>query len=134
MTTTKPRRRPPSTKTAHQKATELEQAIAAIERAILSANPNLSEKSYKISFRRIIVVDSVKHEIDVWVEFELGNGYKSIFIFEAKNWNTTIGKNHIIVFSEKITAANAQTGFFVAKAGSSLFQVGELARRSPAMR
>jgi hypothetical protein len=111
-------RRSSSIKTAHQKGTELEQAIVAIERAILSANPNLSEKSYKISFRRIIVVDGVKHEIDIWVDFELGNGYSSTFIFEAKNWNKTIGKDHIIVFSEKILAANAQSGFFVAKSFS----------------
>jgi hypothetical protein len=72
-------------KTAHEKGTDLEHAIGAIERTILQANPNLSEKSYEISFRKIVTVDGVKHEIDVWIEFDLGDGYKSVFIFEAAN-------------------------------------------------
>jgi hypothetical protein len=115
VTTRKPRNRPGSTKTAHEKGKELEQAIGAIERTILGANPNLSERSYTISFRKLIVVDEVQHEIDVWIEFDLGDGYKSVFIFEARNWNATVGKDHIIVFSAKITAASAQAGYFVAK-------------------
>src|SRR5262249_11349566 len=32
------------------------------------------------------------------------------------NWENKVSKNEIIVFSEKIDAANAQRGFFVAKA------------------
>lgn len=115
MTKRKPSGRTASGKTAHEKGQELEQAIGAIERTILRANPNLSEKSYTINFRKIIVVDGVKHEIDVWIEFDLGGGYKSIFIFEARNWDKTVGKDHIIVFSAKIAAASAQTGYFVAK-------------------
>ena len=63
---TKTARRASPRKTAHQKGTELEQAIGAIEGAILRANPNLSETSYDITFRKIIIVDGVKHEIDVW--------------------------------------------------------------------
>ncbi len=118
MTARKSHRRSSSTKTAHEKGTELEQAIGAIERSILHANPHLSEKSYTIDFRKIIVVDGVKHEIDVWIEFDIADGYKSIFIFEARNWDKTVGKDHIIVFSAKITAANAQSGFFVAKSTS----------------
>jgi hypothetical protein len=89
--------KPKPTKTAHQKGTELEQSIGAIERTILSANPSLSDNSYEITFRRIIIIEGVKHEIDVWVEFDIGNGYKSIFIFEARNWAKTIGKDHILV-------------------------------------
>ena len=92
--------------------------MLTIERTILRSNPALSEKSYTIEFRKIIVVDGVKHEIDVWIEFDIADGYKSIFIFEARNWDKTVGKDHIIVFSAKITAANAQSGFFVAKSTS----------------
>jgi hypothetical protein len=114
----KPRRRSPSGKTAHEKGKELENAIGAIERTILRANPNLSEQSYTITFRKIITVDGVKHEIDVWIEFDNGDGYKSIFIFEARNWDKTIGKDHIFAFSAKIAAASAQTGYFVAKSVS----------------
>jgi hypothetical protein len=100
---------------AQKKGTDLERAIAAIEGCILRATPALSTKSYKIYTRRIIIVEGVKHEIDIWVEFDMGNNYKSIFIFESKNWQKKIGKNHIIIFSKKIEAAQAQRGFFVAK-------------------
>jgi hypothetical protein len=100
---------------ARKKGTDLERAIALIERTILNAVPALSDKSYKIYSRRIILVDGVKHEIDVWVEFDIGGGYKSIFIFETKNWRAKVGKNHPIIFSKKIEAAQAQHGFFVAK-------------------
>jgi hypothetical protein len=70
---------------ARKKGTDLERAIALIEKTILDAVPTLSDKSYKIYSPRIITVDGVKHEIDIWVEFDIGGGYKSIFIFEAKN-------------------------------------------------
>jgi hypothetical protein len=100
---------------ARKKGTDLERAIALIEKTILDAVPTLSDKSYKIYSPRIITVDGVKHEIDIWVEFDIGGGYKSIFIFEAKNWRKNIGKNHLIIFSKKIEAAQAQRGFFVAK-------------------
>jgi hypothetical protein len=100
---------------ARKKGTDLERAIALIEKAILNAVPELSDKSYKIYSRRIIVVDGVKHEIDIWVEFDIGGGYKSIFIFEAKNWANKIGKNHLIIFSKKIEISQAQRGFFVVK-------------------
>lgn len=45
----------------------------------------------------------------------MGPGYSPIYIFECKNWKEAVGKNDIIVFAEKIAAASAQRGFFVAK-------------------
>jgi hypothetical protein len=48
--------------------------------------------------------------------FDHGNGYKSVFIFECKNWQEPVGKNEVIVFSEKIDAAQAQRGFFIGQA------------------
>jgi len=99
-----------------RKGPGLERAIEFLERTILNEVPSLSDKSYDIYTNRIIIVDGVKHEIDIWVEFDIGSGYKSIFIFETKNWKKKIGKNDMIIFSEKISAATAQKGFFVAKA------------------
>ena len=46
---------------------------------------------------------------------DVGGGYNSFFIFECKNWQEAVGKNEIIVFSEKADAVQAQGGFFVAK-------------------
>lgn len=55
------------------------------------------------------------HEIDIFVTIDLGQGYKSVFIFECKNWADAVGENEIIVFQEKLDAGQAQHGFFVAK-------------------
>lgn len=57
----------------------------------------------------------VHHEIDIFVTIDLGNDYKSIFIFECKNWQEPVGKNEVIVFSEKIDACQAQRGFLISK-------------------
>ncbi len=97
------------------KGNSLEFAVRAIETAILQTFPGYQEKTFLIENKKIIVVGDVKHEIDIWVEIDLGRGYKSIFIFECKNWEKKVSKNEIIIFSEKIDAVQAQAGFFVAK-------------------
>jgi len=98
-----------------EKGNELENAVKAIEHAILQSSPGLEKDSFLIESKKIVVIEGVRHEIDVWVEIDHGKGYKSIFIFECKNWESGVGKNEIIVFSEKIDAVQAQRGFFVAK-------------------
>lgn len=102
-------------KTPLEKGNELETAVKAIEHAILQSAPGLEKDSFLIESKKIVVIEGVRHEIDVWVEIDHGKGYKSIFIFECKNWESSVGKNEIIIFSEKIDAVQAQRGFFVAK-------------------
>jgi hypothetical protein len=58
----------------------------------------------------------VRHELDLFVSVTLTTGYEATFIFECKNWQSKVGKNDLIVFSEKIAAVGAQHGFFVARA------------------
>lgn len=98
-----------------EKGNALEAAVAAIERHILSNSQGLSEKTFLIESKKRIVVDGVHHEIDIFVTIDPGGGYKSVFIFECKNWEEAVGKNEIIIFAEKIGATQAQKGFFVAK-------------------
>jgi len=102
-------------RTPQEKGDALEIAVAAIEHHILSTSPSLREKTFLIESKKIIQVGGVHHEIDVFVRIDLGGGYTSTFIFECKNWEAAVGKNEIIVFAEKIAAAQAQHGFFVAK-------------------
>jgi hypothetical protein len=111
---------------SYQKGNALEDAVRAIEELILRASPNVKEKSYLVESKKVITVGGVHHEIDLFVSFELGPGYKSIYIFECKNWKEAVGKNEIIVFAEKIAAAGAQRGFFIAKS----FTVDALAQAS----
>ena len=98
-----------------EKGNALEAAVAAIESHILRTTPGLSEKTFLIENKKIINVGGVHHEIDIFVTIDLGNGYKSIFIFECKNWQGPVGKNEVIVFSEKIAAAQAQHGYLIAR-------------------
>jgi hypothetical protein len=101
--------------TSQQKGNALEAAVVAIEELILTSSPNIKEKSYRIESKKIINVGGVHHEIDIFVTFELGPSYNSVYVFECKNWKEAVGKNEIVVFAEKIDAAAAQRGFFVPK-------------------
>ena len=101
--------------TPQQKGNALEEAVRAIEEMILRSSPNVKEKTYLIESKKLINVGGVRHEIDLFVTFELGPSYNPVYIFECKNWKDAVGKNEIIVFAEKIAAAGAQRGFFVAK-------------------
>jgi hypothetical protein len=97
------------------KGRELENAVHAIESVILASAPVLREQSFIIEARKRINVGGVHHEIDILVKTEMAKGYGSTFIFECKNWEEAVGKNEIIVFSEKIHAVSANHGYFVAK-------------------
>ena len=99
-----------------EKGRELERAVQAIEAVILKSSPALCEQPFRIEARKRINVGGVHHEIDIFGTVEAAKGYTSTFIFECKNWEAAVGKNDIIVFSEKINAVSAQRGYFVAKA------------------
>lgn len=98
-----------------EKGHALEKAVHAIEQVILESSPMYSEHTFRIESRKIVRVDDVGHEIDLYVSVDPGGGYTSTFIFECKNWVERVGKNEIIVFSEKIAATRAQQGFFIAR-------------------
>jgi len=102
-----------------EKGNALEAAVLAIEELILRVSPNVKEKTYLIESKKIVSVGGVRHEIDIFVTFELGPGYKPVFIFECKNWKEAVGKNEIIIFSKKIDISHATSGCFVAKAYTS---------------
>jgi len=100
--------------TPREKGDLLENAVAAIEEVILQSAVGMGRVP-TVEKKKIITVNGVRHEIDVYVTADLAPGYKSIFIFECKNWQEAVGKNEIIIFSEKINASRAASGCFVAK-------------------
>ena len=100
--------------TSNEKGSALERAVALIEETILHSS-GLSAGRYKIDSRKIIKENNVKHEIDIFVTVDVGNGYDSLFVFECKNWKDKVDKNEMILFSEKIKISRAQRGFFFAK-------------------
>jgi len=115
--------------TAHVKGSALELAVHAIEAAIIRTFPAYNDKTFHIENRKLIVAEGVKHEIDIWVNVELGAGYDATFIFECRNWQDKISKNDIIIFAEKIRAAGAQKGYFVARSFTK-YAIAQ-ARREP---
>ena len=101
-------------KISNEKGSALERAVHAIEEVILASSPDLREKPFRFERNKIITIKGVRQEIDIYVAVEIAKGYDATFIFECKNWTKPVGKNEIIVFSEKIDVAVAQRGYFVA--------------------
>lgn len=100
---------------SNPKGRVLEDAVEAIERAILASDPEMANRTIRVHARKRIVVQDVMHEIDLWVELAGPKGYDSLFVFECKNWEDDVTKNEVIIFSEKIRAVGAQRGFIVAR-------------------
>lgn len=100
---------------AQIKGDALERAVQLLETVILGTNASTREATVTIKPKKIIDDNGVKHEIDIYITVDPGNGYESIYIFECKNWEQKVGKNEIIVLSEKIDVIRATKGFFVAK-------------------
>jgi Restriction endonuclease len=104
--------------TPQDKGDALENAVAAIEEVILRSSAGIGREPI-IEKKKIIIVNGVRHEIDVCVTTDLAPGYKPVFIFECKNWKEAVNKNEIIIFSEKIDVSGATSGCFVAKSYTS---------------
>jgi hypothetical protein len=104
--------------TPQEKGDSLENAVAAIEEVILQSSAGMGRYPI-VEKKKIITVNGVRHEIDIYVTADLAPGYNAIFIFECKNWKEAVGKNEIIIFSEKIEVSHATSGCFVAKAYTS---------------
>lgn len=96
------------------KGNQLEEAVFAIEKQILKEFGNTKDSELKIEQNKIIVKEGIRHEIDIYVTMNKGYGYKSIFLFECKNWaSQKVGKNDISNFIDKIDLLDAQKGYFI---------------------
>lgn len=100
---------------AQIKGDALERAVQLLETFILGTNPATKDAIVTIEPKKIVAVNGVKHEIDIYITIDSGKGYKAIYIFECKNWTKKVDKNEIIVFSKKVEVVHAQTGFFIAR-------------------
>ena len=92
--------------------------MAAIERLVLATAPGLRERTFVIESKKVIADHSeTRHEIDIFVTIDSAPGYKSVFIFECKNWADAVGKNEIIVLESRRCGATCtpKHGYFVAK-------------------
>lgn len=97
------------------KGNYLEDAVELLERFIIQNNQHLKQLPVTIERKKIIFHNGVKHEIDLYIQFDPGSEYSSIFIFECKNRKEATSKTDILDFIEKIKASGAQKGFFISK-------------------
>lgn len=97
----------------------LEGIVSQLEGFILRQSPVLAEHAFKMERNKIICVEGVHHEIDLYVTVDAAEGYTSIHIFECKNWKRPVGKNEIVEFAEKIRAVQAARGTIVARGFTS---------------
>lgn len=104
-----------NTLSSHIKGLRLEKAVELIERTILASKPSLREATITLELRKMIKVEGVKQEIDLYVTIDHGTGYKFIVIFECKNWKERIDQDKITVFARKMRDAGATSGYFIAK-------------------
>jgi len=93
----------------------LERAVQFIQQTILQSDPHLEGVKFSIEANKIVVVSGVRHEIDVLVKTLPDSPYESTSIFECKNWEKPVGKNEVIILTEKVDAVRANRGFLVAK-------------------
>src|SRR5258708_15912576 len=82
-------------------------------------SPPASAAKPIVEKKKIIRVNGVRNEIDVYVTIDSADGYSSIYIFECKNWQDAVGKDQIVLFSKKIEVSQATRGYFVAKSFTS---------------
>lgn len=97
----------------------MEEAVYFIQKAILESDPKFRGMEFTISRNEHFNADGVRHEIDVLVRVNPATDFEAKLLFECKNWNTTVGKNEVIVLSEKIHVLSAARGFLVARSFSS---------------
>src|SRR5260370_28947987 len=95
------------------KGNALEKAVRLIQEAILSSDPSIAGTKFSIEVNKTVTVSGVRHEIDVLVTTVPGSSYASTHLFECKNWAKPVGKNEVIVLTDKVKALNASRGFMV---------------------
>lgn len=96
------------------KGNRLEDAVKYIFTTIIKNNPSLKQAQFFIEPKKIINPGGSRKEIDLYIKVDPGNDLESIFIFECKNYKSTVSNDAIVSFSKKIEETNATKGFFIA--------------------
>lgn len=91
--------------------TNLEAAAEAIERLILTHRTDLAGEEIVVIPRKREIINGVLHEFDLWVSV----GDTELYLVECKDWNTAVGKNEVIIFTEKLRVTKANGGYMVAR-------------------
>jgi hypothetical protein len=90
----------------------LEAAAEAIERLLLAHRAELEGQEIVVTPRKRQVINGVLHEFDLWISA----GQAGLFLVECKDWSEEkVGKDEVIIFTEKLRVTNAIGGYVVAR-------------------
>jgi hypothetical protein len=110
----------------------LEKFVRIFQEIIIKSDPRLKTADCSVETNKILVVNGVRHEIDVLVTMFAKSAYESTWIFECKNRGKSVSKNDVIVLSEKVRALSATRGCLIAKSFSASAEAQ--ARQDPRLR
>lgn len=93
----------------------LEYAIARIEEHLLEKDPSLRGTNGKVEKNKIVTVDGVRHEVDVWIVVNSGSHLETTHIIEAKNWKGAVGTDEVSKLKVKRDEVRAASATLVAR-------------------
>jgi hypothetical protein len=99
----------------YEKGRFLEEKVAELLKAVFEYDPKLKTSDFYIKLNETLQVNGVPYQIDVWVETAKSSSfYRSVFIYECKNWREPVGKAEVSSLAKKVEALEATRGFLVA--------------------
>jgi hypothetical protein len=98
----------------HDKGQALEYAVRRIEETLLAHDPAFAGAPARIEQNKIIIVDNVRHEIDVCVVVNEGTRYETTHIIECKNWKCPVGTDEVSKLLTKRNETGAHTASLIA--------------------
>ncbi len=103
-------------KTARKKGDALEYAVRRIEETVLAHHPHFKDCDVTIESKKILVIQGVRHEIDVFVTINPRSNYPAQHIIECKNWKDPVGTAEIASLAIKREAVRASSASLITQA------------------
>lgn len=100
---------------AKDKGDELEHAVHKIEETLLASYPALAGSEATIERNRIIVVDGVRCEADLWITISPGTPYTTYHLVECKNHKKSVGAEEVDKLAVKRDRLRAHKALLVAR-------------------
>lgn len=99
---------------ARQKGDLLEYAVLRIEETVLAQHPQFKGCDVTIERKKILVLQGVRHEIDLLVTINPQTNYPAQHIIECKNWKAPVGTAEVASLAIKREAVRASSASLIA--------------------
>jgi len=102
--------------TAKAKGDALEYAVFRIQEALIESTPELRGANAMIERNKVIEVDGVPHEVDLWLTISPHTAFAAHHLIECKNWSKPVGKDVVMSVGAKREELRAAKAFIIAHA------------------